>query len=691
MGSITADSVVIELEAKNAAYDAAMRNSASVTDAVVNQIVNSCGQIEAAIRKQTDVIEAGTAKVVASQTILSNQVAMAGRRIAGGENPFKALAESAPELISAIVETSGKAGGLAALFAGPWGIAISAAASVVGLLVAKLFSAEDAHQAVAKAADTAADAERELQAVLGGTIQSSERARIASLDRANASRLAAIAAVNEAKAQLSLANALAQRANAEAVGGRALNYGAQGVAIAAKQRADDKQVALQSAQRELNALEIRVRNLQTAATMARGIEAKQAQDKDDKKAAAERRKAEAEAKRAQSEAERAAKDEARHRRAAANEIARSSSELLAAEADLTSDTVKQDEVLRQRIRNEQERAKADIDANPIYTAKEREKLKAIEDQIAQSKLNKVALQAGERMIRDELRIREAGFDNERDQLQIQGDLANTAQERRDVALRLVDLAYQRERAELDAVLASKTSTDAEKEIARRRLAMLGTLQEGDRSATSRRNEGPLADYRRQFQDIDTAIEQVEANAMRKLEESLTRATVKTLGLKGALGDVVGQLIQIGIQRQIIGPLADALFGPGGEGASGGGVIGGIITGLGRFFSGGRASGGPVAGGQIYRINEGASPGRVEGFRPQGSGTIIPLGQMNAIPRQSAQQPVVIQITADEGAMFVPRVQQISGDVSIVTVRQAAPQIVQAATANTMAQATRPRL
>jgi hypothetical protein len=58
------------------------------------------------------------------------------------------------------------------------------------------------------------------------------------------------------------------------------------------------------------------------------------------------------------------------------------------------------------------------------------------------------------------------------------------------------------------------------------------------------------------------------------------------------------------------------------GATGG--LGGIVSSL---F--GRASGGYSPGGRMIRINEGASPGRVEGFVPNGGGKVIPLGQMGA--------------------------------------------------------------
>jgi hypothetical protein len=66
-------------------------------------------------------------------------------------------------------------------------------------------------------------------------------------------------------------------------------------------------------------------------------------------------------------------------------------------------------------------------------------------------------------------------------------------------------------------------------------------------------------------------------------------------------------------------------------AKGGGGVGNILGNLGKAFSAtlGRASGGYVPGGQMIRVNEGASPGKVEGFVPTGSGNVIPLGRMQA--------------------------------------------------------------
>jgi len=62
---------------------------------------------------------------------------------------------------------------------------------------------------------------------------------------------------------------------------------------------------------------------------------------------------------------------------------------------------------------------------------------------------------------------------------------------------------------------------------------------------------------------------------------------------------------------------------------------------------GRASGGFVGAGQLVRVNEGASPGRMEGFRPVGSGTVIPLGGMAAIrPQASAGNTYQITVMAN---------------------------------------------
>lgn len=103
---------------------------------------------------------------------------------------------------------------------------------------------------------------------------------------------------------------------------------------------------------------------------------------------------------------------------------------------------------------------------------------------------------------------------------------------------------------------------------------------------------------------------------------------------------------------------------------------------------GRASGGAVSSGRLYRVNETG----IEGFRPAQSGTIVPLGQMSKMANAApATQPAVVQIMVDEGAAFVPRVQAISGEVSVQVVRLASPGLVDASVNETFRRGGRPKL
>lgn len=101
---------------------------------------------------------------------------------------------------------------------------------------------------------------------------------------------------------------------------------------------------------------------------------------------------------------------------------------------------------------------------------------------------------------------------------------------------------------------------------------------------------------------------------------------------------------------------------------GGGGSGDWLSAFASMFTGGRkaATGRSATAGFPVVIGE----RRPEVFVPNTSGTIIPSvnAAMNrAQQAQSARsQPVIVQLSVDEGAMFVPRVQGISGQVAIQT-------------------------
>ncbi len=109
-----------------------------------------------------------------------------------------------------------------------------------------------------------------------------------------------------------------------------------------------------------------------------------------------------------------------------------------------------------------------------------------------------------------------------------------------------------------------------------------------------------------------------------LQEDLVQGLADAIVSGKSLGDVlVDSFARAGVallKSQIM-----KMFDPTGDGKTG---FAAEVTGfLGGLFARppGRASGGHVSAGQLYRVNEAG----VEGFRPAGSGTIVPLGRMAA--------------------------------------------------------------
>ncbi|MFS0771034.1 phage tail length tape measure family protein [Sphingomonas sp. 1P08PE] len=679
--AVTADSVVVELIAKTDGYTAVVTGAASATETSMSRIERSASRAEGQIVRSS-------AAMANAQRNLGRQIADIGVGLSSGQSPFLILAQQAPQVADALADTGGRAARVASFFAGPWGAALLAAGSVAALLAEKLFSLKSAHDEVKAAAEATAEAERLLAGVLGGTANQSERARIASLDRARAMTYEARATLNNAQAQLTLARAYAAAAAATERAAPATmgipGRGAASSAITARQRQTDVDIA----QGNLNALEIRLRNLEKVAGGARAVEAKRESDKQDKADAAAARKAAAAARRAEREAEKQAREQAQF----VSQRLRGQAELADAEAALTSDTRLQDEATRKRIIAERDAAKAQINADPDRSKAQKSELASYEDRIANARLRLVNINEAQRFLDETLALQKAELDGQADALNEQGNLAETNVERRNVALRLLDLAFERERLELESVLASKKTTEVEKQIAQKRLAQLGGLFGARREGVERQYEGVAARYQRQTEavgrNLSEAVDGIAVDGLEALNTQLTDAVVNSKNLGDAFRNVsrqiVADLLRIAIQQAVIKPLAQSLFG----GSGGGGGIGASIAGL---F--GRASGGYVGPGQTVRVNEGASRGpELLRMGAQG-GTVIPLGQTRAERPASAASmpPVVIQLAARKGDAFAMEVLSVTGPQTVQILQQAAPGLVQAATVNTVAELRKPGL
>jgi tape measure domain-containing protein len=269
-------------------------------------------------------------------------------------------------------------------------------------------------------------------------------------------------------------------------------------------------------------------------------------------------------------------------------------------------------------------------------------------------------------------------------LRLQFDLADTERERRRIALQILDAEERLALAREEEVLQSQTASKEAKALAQIRKDAI-IAQGGDRrESTERQFEGPLARFARNAKDSDTRIEEAIVRRVEDINKTIADSFTNALGIKDPF---LSELLQIFLEKNIFGPLAEALSGAGGGGFGG---LGDIFDPVLSLF--GRASGGPVTAGRAYRVNEGASPGRVEAFVPNTSGQIIPLGRMNAMTQGGSGggggvATVRLELSGDIDA----RIERVSGGVAVEVVRATAPQVIDAAANETLRRANRPGL
>jgi hypothetical protein len=154
----TIDPVILQLRADNEAYLRDVRQSTAVVE-------QQLARQEVAVRRHTSTFQQSAAQARQSSLNLGRQIADVGAQLSGGQSFFLILAQQAPQFADAMNGAQGAAGRLATFFSGPWGAALLAAASVVGVLTGKLLEAKSAGEAAAEGYDTAAAAAGRLKTI----------------------------------------------------------------------------------------------------------------------------------------------------------------------------------------------------------------------------------------------------------------------------------------------------------------------------------------------------------------------------------------------------------------------------------------------------------------------------------------------------------------------------------------------
>lgn len=220
---------------------------------------------------------------------------------------------------------------------------------------------------------------------------------------------------------------------------------------------------------------------------------------------------------------------------------------------------------------------------------------------------------------------QAYVDISADILSLASSGARTAADRQKIELELLSIAQARQRADLEAQIAASAEGPARQRLVDA-LNLLADLHGKERTEVKRRNSGPLGDWRddqlQGWGEISEHLQGEALDALDGLNEGLRDAwkNAESAGdafaamgdvAVDALGRVVDALMEVAIQKLLIDPLVNGIFG-GQQGQSGGGLLGSFLSNLGGSFGGGGLSPKPAGGGVTVTGSKGFARGGIVG-------------------------------------------------------------------------------
>lgn len=259
-----------------------------------------------------------------------------------------------------------------------------------------------------------------------------------------------------------------------------------------------------------------------------------------------------------------------------------------------------------------------------------ESVRIEQDKVDKLKRELVDRETAERLAEQALEKQQLVLDGETELLQLQESLARTAAERRDLQLKLLDAADQHLKAELDAVIASKTASDADKELARIKLGQLEASR-GLRQEQVRQNtQGPLESYfdklPQTIDEVNEAFQNMETEGISSLIDGLAAASVGAANLGDVFRNTIRQMAQEA--NKIL--LQSLLSGAGGGANGSGGFLKSLLK------IGASSFGNPTGGMNIIGADGGFIP-FASGGNVRGPGT----GTSDSVPAMLSDGEFVI--------------------------------------------------
>lgn len=211
------------------------------------------------------------------------------------------------------------------------------------------------------------------------------------------------------------------------------------------------------------------------------------------------------------------------------------------------------------IQAAQERANVEIQADENYSQAQKDKLKEQIGIVANLDRQNVELERQAQLEDERLALLQQVNDGELQNAEFVLDQARTSQQRKDAALRILDLQIQMERALLESVLASQTASEADKERAALAIAALEARRGQEQQRIEQGNLGPLESFLDEIPagaaEVNEALESIAAGGLASVVDGLTDAIVNFKSLKGvalaALQSITASLVRLALQQIIL--------------------------------------------------------------------------------------------------------------------------------------------
>lgn len=143
MSSAPLELIAVEVKAEVDQAEKSMNGLVSVAD-------RSMGSVERSVVKAEQGIVRSSRSIAAAQQNLGRQFADIGAQLASGSSPLLILAQQAPQVADAMSGMEGKAASVARFFSGPWGAALLAAGSVLGIVIQKALESGETVESMTK-------------------------------------------------------------------------------------------------------------------------------------------------------------------------------------------------------------------------------------------------------------------------------------------------------------------------------------------------------------------------------------------------------------------------------------------------------------------------------------------------------------------------------------------------------------